>query len=224
MNIDLELFISEVEKRPALYNVKLKEYSDRNLKRNLWNELCDQFVENWHNLSVSERVVKGDKFLLGYGRKRCSELPNASSPAKICNPSGKTSEHALEESMMLRKRHHQDLKRKRRKYMYFDQLLFLCNHMESRETTSNLQSPSSSHPNSDTENEEPNIVLPERPTLSNTRKKQTTKSYEESLLKILQEKKAEENEIEEDKYFLLSLLPHFGNLMKIRNLSHERKL
>ncbi|KAJ8927040.1 hypothetical protein NQ314_020541 [Rhamnusium bicolor] len=82
--------------------------------------------------------------------------------------------------------------KKRRKYMYFDQLLFLCNNMESRETTSNLQSPSSSHPNSDTENEEPNIVLPERPTLSNTRKKQTTKSYEESLLKILQEKKRRE--------------------------------
>lgn len=32
--------ILEVEKRPALYNKKLKEYSDRTKKEKLWGEVC----------------------------------------------------------------------------------------------------------------------------------------------------------------------------------------
>jgi hypothetical protein len=41
------------------------------------------------------------------------------------------------------------------------------------------------------------------------RKKETKISYEESLLHILQEKKFEETDVDEDKCFLLSLLPSF---------------
>lgn len=40
MPFNIELLIIEVEKRPALYNKKLKEYSDKNLKEKLWTELC----------------------------------------------------------------------------------------------------------------------------------------------------------------------------------------
>lgn len=39
MSVDTELFIIEVEKRPALYNTKLKEYSDKILKNKLWIEI-----------------------------------------------------------------------------------------------------------------------------------------------------------------------------------------
>jgi hypothetical protein len=96
---------------------------------------------------------------------------------------------------------------KRRKYVYFDQLLFLSNYMEGRETLSNLQSPV--NPNNDTDTEDPEILQPEtssgtstsvRP--SNVRKRKATKCYEESLLDILREKKEDEMKIDEDKYFL----------------------
>jgi len=36
---DVEKLISEVERRPPLYNKNLKEYSDRNLKDKLWYEV-----------------------------------------------------------------------------------------------------------------------------------------------------------------------------------------
>jgi hypothetical protein len=45
---------------------------------------------------------------------------------------------------------------KRRKYVYLDQLLFLCNYMEGRETLSNLQSPV--NPNNDMDTEDPEIL------------------------------------------------------------------
>jgi hypothetical protein len=36
--LDTEKLMCELEKRPALYKKKLKEYSDRNLKEKLWGE------------------------------------------------------------------------------------------------------------------------------------------------------------------------------------------
>lgn len=38
-DIDNELLIEEVEKRPALYAKNLKQYSDIILKRRLWDEI-----------------------------------------------------------------------------------------------------------------------------------------------------------------------------------------
>jgi hypothetical protein len=38
---DIEKLILEVERRPPLYNKKLKEYSDRNLKDKLWYEVYE---------------------------------------------------------------------------------------------------------------------------------------------------------------------------------------
>jgi hypothetical protein len=37
---DIEKLIWEVDRRPPLYNKNLKEYSDRNLKDKLWQEIC----------------------------------------------------------------------------------------------------------------------------------------------------------------------------------------
>jgi len=41
---DVEKLIVEVERRPLLYNKKLKEYSDRNLKDKLWYEVYESVV------------------------------------------------------------------------------------------------------------------------------------------------------------------------------------
>ncbi|XP_071052963.1 uncharacterized protein [Onthophagus taurus] len=104
--------------------------------------------------------------------------------------------------------------KKRRKYLYFDQLLFLANSIENRETPGNVMSPVTT--NTDTDIGEVEIMQPdlENPTpnnrnfISSTSKKyKSTKSYEESLLDTLREKKTEE--VDEDRYFLLSLLPAF---------------
>lgn len=57
--IDAELLIREVEKRPALYNKELREYSDRNLKEKLWAEVCIQLFPNWNELSAKEKKNLG---------------------------------------------------------------------------------------------------------------------------------------------------------------------
>jgi hypothetical protein len=36
---DCEILISEIERRPALYDCSLKEYSDKGLR--LWGEVCE---------------------------------------------------------------------------------------------------------------------------------------------------------------------------------------
>lgn len=62
MPLDIEMFISEIEKRSAIYNTKLKEYSDKNLKKKLWIELCEKFVENWNDLTTSDKEEKSKFF------------------------------------------------------------------------------------------------------------------------------------------------------------------
>jgi len=47
---DIEKLIWEVERRPPWYNKKLKEYSDRNLKDELWYKVCKSVVTNWSEL------------------------------------------------------------------------------------------------------------------------------------------------------------------------------
>lgn len=56
--IETETFISEIDRRPQLYNINLKEYSDSNVKENLWGELWLMFILN--SISSSRRK-KEDK-------------------------------------------------------------------------------------------------------------------------------------------------------------------
>ena len=55
---DIEKLIWEVERRPHLYNKKLKEYSDRNLKDKLWYELYESVVMNCSELPAEQKSEK----------------------------------------------------------------------------------------------------------------------------------------------------------------------
>ena len=93
--------------------------------------------------------------------------------------------------------------RKLRKYLYFNQLLFLLPHTEDRETQSNLKTLTD-------EEESKNSQEEEKERLRNIRKKKQTEiSYKESLLQILRQKKIDDTDVDEDRRFLLSLLPSF---------------
>lgn len=59
MSLDIEVFIEAVKLRPALYDTKIKEYADKNLKKKLWCELCREFVEKWDELGDKEKTEKG---------------------------------------------------------------------------------------------------------------------------------------------------------------------
>lgn len=54
-----ELLISEVQKRPLLYDVSLEDYNDRNKKAKCWEEVYKQMINNWSDLSSAEKNNRG---------------------------------------------------------------------------------------------------------------------------------------------------------------------
>ena len=54
----IEKLILEVERRQPLYNRKLKEYSDRNLKHKLWYEVYESVDTNWSELAAEQKSEK----------------------------------------------------------------------------------------------------------------------------------------------------------------------
>jgi hypothetical protein len=52
---DIKKLILEVGRPPLLYNKKLKEYSDRNLKDKLWYEVYESVVTNWIELPAEQK-------------------------------------------------------------------------------------------------------------------------------------------------------------------------
>lgn len=122
--------------------------------------------------------------------------------------------------------------KKRRKYIHYDQLSFLLPTVDSKEENSNIifrnsksidwkqcnsveTEKTTARPSTSYGPKRPSQPYEEVSVEKPSRK--PSKSYEETLLQMLQEKRNEENEIDEDRYFLLSLLPSF------RKLNEEQK-
>jgi hypothetical protein len=61
---DIEKLILGVERRPPLYNTKLKEYSNRNMKDKLWYEVYKSIVTNWSELPAEQKSEKGKLIFL----------------------------------------------------------------------------------------------------------------------------------------------------------------
>jgi hypothetical protein len=86
-------------------------------------------------------------------------------------------------------------RRKLRQYLYFGQLSFLLTHSEDCAKRSNLSTQSNENEEEANSSQEEESELPR-----NVRqKKQTTISYEESLLQILRQKKIEDIDVDEEK-------------------------
>lgn len=130
--------------------------------------------------------------------------------------------------------------KKRRKYIYFDTLLFLLPHQQPRSTSSNVEPPDdNSEPSNDNagsqndlgdpqndNGEPPNEEIPARPVTQVSERPEApqqrtprsrpnkssrqTATYENSLLDILKQKQSEE--ISEDKHFALMLVPMLAKL------------
>ena len=103
---------------------------------------------------------------------------------------------------------------KRRKYIYFDQLLFLLPIMQQRDTSGNITPPPSANESEPqhitTGNEMGEGSHATNATYYRQQKKRSKTTYEESLLEITEEKSRDD--IDEDKSFLISLVPSFKKL------------
>ncbi|KAG8324091.1 hypothetical protein J6590_100455 [Homalodisca vitripennis] len=195
--------MDEVEKRPALYNKQLKEYSDRNIKEKLWTEVCGKVIENWNDLTSKEKKHKGTDVQKKWKNLKDCFLREIAAQRKTTSGQGAT---------------------KRRKYIHFDALLFLVPFVKGRETISNISlnetdgyEPEQPHDTSDDIQEGNSTARcslginaqTERERRKNS-KKQNANSYETSLLNILKARQSDEGN--EDKHFALMLVPMLGKL------------
>jgi len=59
VDFDVEQFIDEVEKRPALYDTFAEDYKNRPVKFNCWSEIAAiLYPHDWQTLSASFRALK----------------------------------------------------------------------------------------------------------------------------------------------------------------------
>jgi len=63
---DCEILISEIERRPALYDCTLKEYSDKGFKERVWGEVREEVVSEWSQIDGPEKREKAKQCFLIY--------------------------------------------------------------------------------------------------------------------------------------------------------------
>ncbi|KAF7381345.1 hypothetical protein HZH66_013739 [Vespula vulgaris] len=224
---DTERFIEEIEKRPAIYDVNRSEYNDRNAKMSAWEEVCQVMVPNWTRLSDEERNME-EKSLRGKWRN-------------IRDYFMKEFKLQLQKSLKP-----DSVRRKRKKYMYYDQLLFLMPTVENKLRITNTAGNQCKSEESEGEGDNPVIeesdvpLAHAVPSLTTGREYVQTgasfkmcprypkqlcetslTSFDNEIHDILSSHSGQRVAIDEedyDKMFLLSLLP------TIRQIPEEKKL
>ncbi|XP_064108274.1 uncharacterized protein LOC135216735 [Macrobrachium nipponense] len=186
--VDCERLIKEVEKRPALYDFKLKDYCDKHVRRKLWTEVCEAVFSDWNYLTSETKKDKG--LLLQRRWKSLRECFRRELKAQQGMPGDGGSN--------------------RKKYMHFDQLLFLISTLDERPACSNYSASqcdlAEELGEGTIEVTPPNLETPERPQEQSKTKDKAKKSYEKPI-DVLKNKAQEDTD--EDEYFLMSLLPKF---------------
>ncbi|XP_072947672.1 uncharacterized protein [Epargyreus clarus] len=115
---DTELFIDEVEKRPAIWDFQSEDYSNKIIKNQAWQELvgifgnCEDTLEKKIIFLVSTQLQK--KW------KNIRDCYNKEYKKEKATPSGSGA-------------------RKKARYMYFSRLSFLQNSVSNKDTTTNME-------------------------------------------------------------------------------------
>ncbi|XP_022822613.1 uncharacterized protein LOC111353718 [Spodoptera litura] len=214
--IDTEALILAVKKRPSLYNKNDPYYyNNKKHKSRLWFEVCKEVFSAWDNFKPQTKVEQGHEL-----QKRWKSL-------RTC--------FTRELSLQKREQSEPSKKRKRKRYEYFNTMSFLLETGDDEERTSNTakdceSDDSSSDPLESIKNE-PSVyeaslqtdnsahfeLETEIPAQAGT----TTASYlrpvydrsdnlEDKILDMLKEIKKDEED--EDRQFMLSLVPSFRKL------------
>ncbi|KAL1497328.1 hypothetical protein ABEB36_008310 [Hypothenemus hampei] len=188
-----EKLISEIKKRPGLYNKKVKEYSDKDVRERLWNEVCRAIIPDWFELSDGEQ----DRTVIDVQRRWKN--------VRDCFMKEIRYQKSFKDG--------NTKKKKRRKYLFYDHLSFLlptllpssCEHWVIDEDQA-----TSSQDHLDKSNHQIKIQsvfhVPDKEVEAN--KNISSKPLTDTT----------NIEIDEDGYFLLSLLP------TLQKLSHDQKM
>ncbi|CAH2098921.1 unnamed protein product [Euphydryas editha] len=66
--IKSDQIVSEVEKRPCLYDTNHRNYGDRTEKMRSWEEVCENVVPGWCTLELTEKFAAGEFITLPFCR------------------------------------------------------------------------------------------------------------------------------------------------------------
>lgn len=104
--IKSSLIISEVEKRPCLFDTNDPNYGDRAEKSKCWEDVCETVVPGWSGLGVAEKVASGkevqkrwrsirDSYTKTYRQGKCV-------PPEQCPPNSRRYQYHRQMSFLLR--------------------------------------------------------------------------------------------------------------------------
>ncbi|XP_044152207.1 transcription factor Adf-1-like [Bufo gargarizans] len=205
--VDTDLLISEVKKRPAVYDQQEDTYSDRSKKQQCWDEICAILVPGWEESSQLEKSCKAKEIQTRWrSLKDCfrrelhlqkKEARNGSSPSK------------------------------RKRYMFYDQLTFLESTLMRRSTSGKTSDTQESPKSEGSDSEPPQSPLPERvsqiPEPPRTKRSKSGGSgfgdFESQIIGMVDSlKKKNDNEKDEDYLFVQSLLPY------LKKVPEEKKI
>ncbi|XP_063624841.1 uncharacterized protein LOC134796600 [Cydia splendana] len=181
--LDPESLILEVESRPILYVKPLPEYANKSLKNDAWEEVAQALSCDWESLSPAEE------------NKRCKEVQ---SKWKHIRDNFRR-EYQAQNNITSG---HQGAK-KRKRYRYYDQLLFLIPYVKDAPT------PGKYKVQIDNDNTEQIVLKGETEKTKaiprvdkNIKKEKSTFEYE--IFKMMKEEMAT---VDEDRTFCISLVP-----------------
>ncbi|KAF5273354.1 hypothetical protein FQR65_LT17172 [Abscondita terminalis] len=207
---DTELFIDEVERRPAIWDIECDDYSNKIIKNRAWQELVEIFG------NCEDTVEKKNIFKYTTLKKmeKHTRLPQYRKYKKEKRtPSGSGA-------------------RKGARYMYFSRLSFLQNSVSNKDTTTNIEEQNERH------SEETSQLNPNATEATEIRPPKRKKSQvPEEKMAVLIEKSIEsrknfQNELQEnsitkqddDKLFCLSLYKELKKVPENRRLATKIEL
>ncbi|XP_031770682.2 uncharacterized protein LOC116413823 [Galleria mellonella] len=204
IEIDINLLIEEIRKRAPIYDTSTKEYHDRSLKKQLWDEVCQEvFSSVWDSLSGRDKIKYGKEV-----QKRWSSL-----------------RHCFRREITIQKKASCG-GAKKRKYIYFDSLLFLLPFTEAVKNDRSI-SMDESNENILENQTDMNVQSYYSESEPSSSKSRTSKNCNEdvqviTLLKegnqMMRDYKTYDDGQDEDESFFRSLMPH------MRELTGDQKL
>ncbi|XP_049878476.1 uncharacterized protein LOC126375541 isoform X1 [Pectinophora gossypiella] len=183
--VDPEVLILEVESWPLLYAKTLPEYSNKIMKNNTWEDVAKKLSEDWETLTNEEKISRSKDIQAKWKHLRDNFRREYQAQKEVASGQGA---------------------KKRKKYRYYDQLLFLIPHVKDAKTSGNYSTPANvSEENIENIENSPAESSTVTRSVSETtkKKKKTTSSFEDAILKAMNN---EISEADEDKTYCLSLV------------------
>ncbi|KAL4714236.1 hypothetical protein ACJJTC_009588 [Scirpophaga incertulas] len=178
--MDMELFILEIQSRPAIWDLKSDSYNNKGEKVKAWEEICELFVGNFWNKTAKEKNIEVTKLQRKWKSLRDSFNREKAKKKNVASGSAATSS---------------------KEYIYFNQLSFL-NSLKEVSPPTDVTSEGATN---DAERPHPKINR----NINIKRAEKSENDILRTLSEKLKRKHDQiSDQHDPDKQFLMSLLPH----------------